>query len=504
MLGLSVSDQETIRKTTGTVKTISEFLVDMQKAVESAKFIDSIKKSVPWWVQATGESVIEAAPFIKFVATLLSKLGQIKDPDRLAYLAFTVAYQRCVEKALLVVGPPTSEKKWSQWKPNTDVALPGEGMEFNTYSLHDPMNHRFLAEANSLLTAAMTAAGFDESEHRRLLIEVQMRFPGALKSILTHPSTRERFAALSDMLRLGNKEERVYAAWQDHFEYQRFLFEDNPVFGEEPFSLADVYVETECGILKCEELLHSSPRCALPGSPGHPTPHPAAEYIDPFDERNGGREPLIESVMKLVGDDSFRDAIVVQGPAGCGKSAFTLRLCVELLRQGLKPIRIRFRDLAMNFTNIEDALPEAIRFWDIETRRDDLPHARPEELFLDLALFDQTVKFQQATICPWVLILDGWDEVSIAAQKGFAVRVGDILSQLRDRFLSRGNRPPIRIILTGRPSDAVSCSSFMSKQTRILTIRPLNPPQLERFMYRLAEKLADPESPEQAVPERFK
>jgi hypothetical protein len=360
-----------------------------------------------------------------------------------------------------------------------------------------------LREANSLLNDAMEITGYDENERRRIHHEVQMRFPGVLKSLLTHPATRQRFVAFGHAVQLGSEEERVYSAWNDHIEYQRSLFEDKPVFGEEPFSLANVYVETECGVITCEELLDCSRGTNLTESCGQLPRGRPHSVQDPFDENVGGRQSLVESVMNLIGDPTFRDAIVVQGPAGSGKSAFTLRLCLELQRHNLKPIRIRFRDIALSLTNIEDTLPRAVQFWDLEERPEDVPSARPDELFLNMTLFDQTVAFGEAIMCPWVLILDGWDEVSVAAHKGFEVRVREILTQIRDRFLSRGNRPIVRVILTGRPSDAVSSSSFISGQTRLLTIRALRPDQLRSFVNKLAERLADSKNPEQAVPERF-
>jgi hypothetical protein len=43
--------------------------------------------------------------------------------------------------------------------------------------------------------------------------------------------------------------------------------------------------------------------------------------LDPFDEQNGGRADLLQTVTDYIGKPDFRDAIVVQGPAGSGKSS---------------------------------------------------------------------------------------------------------------------------------------------------------------------------------------
>lgn len=503
ILGLTAKDQESIAKTTGRLQTVGEFLIDAVNATKSTNFFSAIAESTPWWLHAVAESAAEAAPPIKFLAKLAGALGKIKDPDRIAYLAFTTAYQRSVEKALLTVGPPSGgPAKDNDWAPTVAVSAPDNGLSFDNYSINDPFNHLFLQQSTQLLNEALTAAAYSKSEIRKIQNEVLIRFPGCLKTLVTHPQTREKFAAFMDSVQYGDREERVRAAWLDHFEFQRYQFEEAYVFGEEPFSLSDIYVETECGVVSCEELWSNAEVVHKEDYPSQRIKSERKE-IDPFNEECGGRHDLLGSVMKLIGDKSFRDVIVVQGPAGSGKSAFTLRLSMELLRSGLMPIRIRFRDIPLQAMNIEDALPEAVRFWDIDLREGDLPPARPDELFLNMALFDQSVKYRAATICPYVLILDGWDEVSVAAQKGFAVRIGEILSQIRDRFLTRGNRPIIRVILTGRPSAAVSGSTFFTKQTRLLTIRPLEPSALKKFLHNLAVRLADPKEPERAKPTRF-
>lgn len=504
LLNLSAEDQQSIAKTSGRIRTVAEFLTDIIKATEKVDFAKALIECTPWWLQAVGESVAEAAPPIKFLATLIGKIGEIKDPDRLAFLAFTTAYQRSVEKALLSVGPPTKKSAVENKITKDDILTPKEGMSFNNYSIADPFNHLFLKQATILLNRGMKAAGYNENEIRMIQNEVLIRFPGCLRSLVTHPETREKFAAFADSLNYGNKESRVNAAWIDHFEYQRYQFEDKCVFGEEPFSLSDIYIETECGSLTCGELWGKPHNKEETDTSDSDRFAEEREFKDPFNEQCGGRHNLLMSVMGLIGNKSFRDAIVIQGPAGSGKSAFTLRLAMELLRSGLKPIRIRFRDIPLQSMNIEDALPEAVRFWGVDQRAGDLPSARPDELFLEMAIFDQTVKYGNADICPYVLILDGWDEVSVAAQKGFAVRIAEILAQIRDRFLTRGNRPLVRVVLTGRPSTAISSSSFLTKQTQLLTIRPLEPSALQAFVENLANRFVDPKEPYKADPKRFK
>lgn len=486
-LGLSPQDRQSLESTTDRVKTLAEYLADVVDAVKDTDFVEAVAKAAPWWISAVGHGLAEAAPPIKFVATFFSKITQIRDPDQLAFLACTTAYQRATEQAFRRVGAPKSRPAAPKW--NYADEMSAEGLSFATFSLDDPWSHAFLRESEKALLSASGAAGYDEAERQHLLREVQMRFVGHLRALLTAPTTRERFAPFYEALHFGSREERVRLAWSDHFTYQRYLFEEKPVFGEEPFALADVYVRTECGTLSWKE--------ACEDTSGQ------QRRVDPFAEDVGGRHDLLDAVIRQMADDKFNDAIVVQGVAGSGKSAFSLALAVELQRLGLNPIRIRFRDISLQYTNVVDALPDAVRFWDPGQRPGETPPARAEDLFLGQSLFGQAAKLRSTSISRWVLILDGWDEVSIAANKGFAVRIAEILDQIRDAFLNRPDRPLVRVILTGRPTDAVIGTRFFTKNTLLLTIKSLRPEALGPYVRGLAQRLGGDAPPERAAPERF-
>jgi predicted AAA+ superfamily ATPase len=86
------------------------------------------------------------------------------------------------------------------------------------------------------------------------------------------------------------------------------------------------------------------------------------QSLDPFDEKHGGRHKLVKAVIDRMGDPAFRDIIVVQGPPGCGKSAFALRLANELLSLGMQPILARFRDFRLTtFDRADDLVEDALR-----------------------------------------------------------------------------------------------------------------------------------------------
>ena len=110
--------------------------------------------------------------------------------------------------------------------------------------------------------------------------------------------------------------------WQAHQAWLYWQYHDAPVFQKEPYALADVYIEPECGLLLWEQVQN--------------------DKKDPFKEKDecGGREPMLDTVLSLIGDPDFSDLINIQAGPGAGKSAFTYRLASQLIDEGLQPIII--------------------------------------------------------------------------------------------------------------------------------------------------------------------
>lgn len=300
---------------------------------------------------------------------------------------------------------------------------------------------------------------------------VHRRFVPNLRLILSNSKLQKRFRPFFDLIQLSS-DFSAYDALARHVQYQRWLFEEANVFGREPFSLQEVYIDTECGSLRWGEIKGSLERTS-DGAAGRD------EVADPFSEKWGGRAPLLDRVIRFLQDPAFFDAVVIQGAAGSGKSSFTLKLCAHLEREGLYPIRVRLRDLSLN-DPLDEALPRALFPPDRElpTR---FQGGAGEDPFRRGAIFREKTQYGTATICPYVLILDGWDEISISATEGFKVRVARMLEEVRATYL-RNTATTVRVILTGRPSSAVAESRFLLNGTPVLTIRPIRPDQLETFV----------------------
>lgn len=252
-----------------------------------------------------------------------------------------------------------------------------------------------------------------------------------------------------------------------HRAWLGWLYESAPALGRESFTLADVYIDTECGSLVWETISSDS-------------------SVDPFSEDYGERHNLIETVLGYFGDPEFRAPVVVQGPAGSGKSAFTLRLANQLADRGLTPVLVRFRDLRLSiYDDVDELLQDAVRVAPVGEH----PPPPTASLFARDEL-RRTARFGDAEISRIVIILDGWDEVTITGSISFQNQIAAWLPRLRQRF-SDAAGPPVRLLVTGRPSAVVDRSTFLSRATPVLTIRPMRPEQLEDYARRISERLTD-------------
>lgn len=475
------------------LKGLHEMLADTVEATKDLDIVEALAKASPW-AEAVGKSLGDALPPVRFLLKLFEEITKVEDPGELGYLAATLAYQRAVEQALPEVLRSEAGKKLQAVDPKVRGAAikelraeaPPDQYDFERFSFDQALNSKFIEDAERFLETSTRGLGFDESAFLILQNEVRHRFVPNLKGILSHGSTRERFAPFRELMVLGNQDARAYDALLEHADFQRWLFEEQPVLGREPFSLAQVYTETDCGLLRWEEIRKKGQRGE------------ASEPVDPFNEKYGGRHPLVETVLDLLAERDFRDAIVLQGIAGSGKSSLTLRLAWELVQQGLRPIRIELKHLdSRESAAIEEALPEAVHLTSHE--RDPGADALTfgEGLFLKGSIFNEHVLFRGTKICPYILILDGWDEISVGASEGYQQRVERMLEGVRREFLEP-RAVPVRVIITGRPTQAIEASKFLRDATRILTVRNFSPDQLENYVQKMKAATSEASKKERA------
>jgi hypothetical protein len=474
----SLAQYQQSEKSWSSLKKIHGTLSDFLDLVKDSGAADGLKSFAPWAKDIT-EAGGETFAVVKFVLNLIEKRKSHLDPLSLGHIALTTAYQWAADKAIREIQLPEATDKSAEAMKEAHEFFksmePTEDVDLSTFSLEFRLDHPFIKKSETYLEAALRVAGFSDDSILKITERTRDYFNEKLDILLSQTETRDKFQPFRDYSKLGATERQAHVALIAHAEYQRWLFQKYPVLGKAPFALGDAFIEPECGVLEWGKIKKD-----LDAEQGI-----NEEKFDPFLESYGGRHLLLDTVMDLIANPKFTDAIIIQGIAGTGKSSFTLKLCDELIANELRPIRIRLRDLDLSGP-VSESLPAAVKFKDEEGYCPFLPPSRPDDLFLGNKIFKETKLFRGAEICRYVLILDGWDEITMGVTEGFKIRVDKMLEQIRSQYLT--NRDiPIRVILTGRPTGDVinTHNPFLHNATRILTIRHLPPDKLQMF----AEKI---------------
>jgi hypothetical protein len=480
ILHLGQDEKRRIGRLAGRIKTVTEFLSDAVEKVKDLHFPDAITEAAPWAetiVGATADAVGEVVPPVKFLLNLCEKLTEVNDPEELGHLACTVAFERVAEKVIKEVGGPVEDKRAvKEAKAQLALLEPSEEVNLGSFTYEHALEHEFFKRAEAQLQAVLIVIGYNGAQVDRISNMVKDEFVPALKKLLTHRETGEKFVPFREFIELGPADEKAaYKALTEHLKFQRWLYEEAPVLRKSPFALQHVYVETDCGKLSWGEINTPDTHPRIRHAPEEQSAERKSK--DPFSEQDSDRQPLIETIIDRIRNPDNREPIIVQGVAGAGKSSFTLRLCVELQRRQLRPILIRFKDIRFD-QHISEALPKAVRLSDEQRSPGSVPPA-PRNLFRGGAIFRERGSGDYSDICRYVLILDGWDEISVA-NEGFKKRVERILEQIRNEYIDTPGLS-VRVVMTGRPSSDVNESGFLREDTPILTIRPLTPGQLRAF-----------------------
>lgn len=317
------------------VKSVTDFLSDAVDGFKGISFIDAIEKALPW-AKVAGEATAEALPPLKFITKIAEELLKETDPEKLGLTACTLAYQRAVEIAFKKIGSPAGERQSiKEAKDQLRELEQLENVDMGTFSLETPQQHEFYTQATLCLQVAAIKVGYTQSQVDDVTELVQENFRHSLTKLLSDGGTKEKFEPFTEYLKLGGADEkRARKMLAQHANYQRWLFEQAPVLRISPFALKHVYIETDCGQLKWQEI--NEPQRSN------------ESRINPFNEQHGGRQPLLKTVLDLIGSKTLTEAIIIQGVAGAGKSSFTLKLCDELLKRKLHPIRVRIKDLSFD------------------------------------------------------------------------------------------------------------------------------------------------------------
>lgn len=487
LITLGQNRKRQISKLAGGFKSVGDFLSEAIDKTKEMDFPAAVKQAAPWAEKVFGAAAEAASDVllpIKFVVKFAEKLTEINDPEEIGHLACTIAFERATEKAVEEIGGP-AEKRTVMEEAKAQLATlePCEDVDLGTFSYENAITHAFFQKADLYLQTSLIMVGYTQDQINRITDKVKDNFVFVLRTLLTSRETAEKFAPFKEFIELGGAQEReAYKALAEHGEYQRWLYEEAPVLGKSPFALKHIYVETECGRLTWGEI--NPPETQVVGRRAPIEKH-AVEKPDPFSEQHGGRHPLLDTVLNMISQSDVREPIVIQAIAGAGKSSFTVRLCVELLKRRLRPIRIRLKNLRFD-KHVSEALQQAVELSDEVRSSDGIPPT-PKNLFRQGKIFDEVGFGKYDRVSRYVLILDGWDEISLS-NESFKRRIERMLEQLRAEYIDNQSRPyPVRVIITGRPSEDVNESGFLRDKTPFLTIRPFSSDQLKKFVGSLSE-----------------
>jgi uncharacterized protein YjbI with pentapeptide repeats len=479
------------------IETVTEFLGDVVEKlpdlIENAQdaaarlpdlFNDAIEAAAPW-LSATADALGEALPPVKAIISIAKFLSRETDPYALGLLAVSLTYQAAVADAAKDIARDKTmrarvARQRSVRLPRAALGEPETPEAFKGFRLATALNHPLVLRADNALRTVAKAAGYPEDVERALLEGVHVRFAEKFRATISDGRVKEKFEPLFLLMEVGGREVTTYSFLQRHLDYQLWRFTNAPALGKSGAltlhtPLAEIFTPLDCGFLRWGQIRRASHAGA-----------PQGRRRSPFDEDFGDRVSLLDTVLDLMRDPHFKDAIVVQGTAGSGKSAFTLQLCQKLRDMKLRPIRVRMRDLSLDprLSLMEDvAYALTLNCGDEEF--DSVRGACPPASDLDLShILDEAVPFAGVTMSPYVLIFDGWDEISISASEGFRIRIEKTLDAIRRQVLS-GHPHRVRVLLTGRPSDDVNEAKFLFDETPVLTVRPFTRPQLKSFVDRL-------------------
>ena len=469
------------------MKSVSDFLNDALTAVKGKDFVTALADVAPWWAESLGKAASESLPLVGFVLKYAKILVAENDPQRQGYTACTLAYNRAVEQAFRARNQelkPTSAarelNKLAEDRMPKDIDM--QGFTFDESAL----SHAFVIESDSVFRDFAAAIGIDTKVTNKLINTIHQRFLANLRLLLVHPETRETFFAFAKFLEFNIKDYKARKALEDHKQYQWWLFNEAPVFGQEPFALTHIYADIHCGVLKWSDIRGPERKRREKQSEDNTA---NTKPRNPFSEVESQRVDLLDMVLNYIADDDFNEPIVIQGVAGAGKSSFTLRLTSELIDAGFSPIRVQLRDLDVD-RGLLETLPNAIRFGEKLFKPYEFDPQFDHNWFASLPQSNEYIEFgsKDTRVSPYVFIFDGWDEISTGATQGFKDDIDRVLTEIRRHFIDyRGNRPPIRVIVTGRPTVDVTKTRLLQDKTPIFTIRPLNPSQLDNFIDQVLE-----------------
>lgn len=431
------------------VKRVSEYLSDVATMLSAKPVLEAFALSDPFT-----DVVVEAAKgsftWVRFATKVYDNLKG-RDAEQMLGVLCHSAYIAAVDAHVkpLLLARDIRPKPPGRSPTDSDV-------RFEYFTFESAHRHAFTRQAEDALVRFLQDVGIEEATVRDTVAATTRTFISNIRRILADRRFADRFGEAASLLGVGGKELRAYAALEEIAAAQIAEFTDRPMAADEPFGLAEIFVEPIAAYLPWGEVFSSTPSSKPPAV------------------------PLTEALLDRMARPETDDFILVQGPAGAGKSAFTLRLCQRLQEEGLRALRIRLRDVDPSLA-VETALEDALG------RRH--PGLRTRGVFLDGEIFEESTVWRGKRMSRFVLILDGWDELSVGTERSFAKSIDRMLSAVSRKYA--GREVPVHVIVTGRPTQAMFISQSLRRSTPVFDLEQFDPPRVRELAEKLRQALAN-------------
>jgi hypothetical protein len=200
------------------VKTVQEWMSQAVDAVKDLKDFPKILASLSPWAEAGFEATKGALPPIRFVVKLFEELTKIEEPEALARVACTIAYQSATERAFSAVGSPGGNAI------DGDVAryVQAEDSDFSSFTLEQAITHPFVRQCDRVVTYFAEKAHYSRPQTQQIVATIHDLFPDELTGLLSNRRTKEKFEPLNRWLHLDPEGRAARAALRRHSEYMEF------------------------------------------------------------------------------------------------------------------------------------------------------------------------------------------------------------------------------------------------------------------------------------------
>ena len=185
-LNLSRGEQLNPPKTIGRLKTVNEWASAAIEAVkDNSDFIAAIKDLSPWAEAAFSAAKDSVGP-LKFIVKLFDELTKIQDPEELARLAVTLAYQSVAEQAIAATGAPANAAVGG---PQFDESV--DDVDFSDFTVDQVVTHAFVTKADRVLQHYLPQAGYSPGQVEGIITRIHDNLPSHLSKLLSHGKSRK-------------------------------------------------------------------------------------------------------------------------------------------------------------------------------------------------------------------------------------------------------------------------------------------------------------------------